>query len=77
MDTARVFKSGNSQAVRIPKEYVLNDKEYYIQKIGNVLILKPVSDPWKGLRDSLSKFTDDIFDDGRNQPQDVDVREGL
>ena len=68
MKTVKVFKSGNSQAVRIPKEYQVNDKEYIINKIGNTIILFPADDPWKLFKDSLSEFSGDFFTDGRKQP---------
>ncbi len=38
----KVFKSGNSQAVRIPKEFKLEQDEVEIIKRGNELIIKPV-----------------------------------
>ena len=69
MHIVKVFKSGNSQAVRLPKEYNVKDKELYIQRIGDSLILQPKNDPWKSLRKSLSLFTDDLFTDGREQPE--------
>jgi antitoxin VapB len=44
MTTARVFKSGNSQAVRLPKQFRVKSKELEIEKRGNAIILreKPV-----------------------------------
>ena len=36
-----VFRSGNSQAVRIPKEYQFDSKEVTIQRRGDELVLKP------------------------------------
>ncbi len=74
MHTVKVFISGNSQAVRLPKEYSFNEKELLIQKIGNTIILRPIKDPWDSLRKSLSLFSDDIFTDGREQP-DMQIRE--
>jgi len=68
MHIVKVFKSGNSQAVRLPKEYTVEDKELYIQRIGDSLILQPKNDPWMSLRKSLSLFTDDFFANGREQP---------
>jgi len=68
MQTVKVFKSGNSQAVRIPKEFSINEKELYIQKIGNTLILTSMNDPWSPLRKSLEMFSNDVFLDGREQP---------
>lgn len=68
MHTVKIFKSGNSQAIRIPKEYYIEDKELYIQKIGNSIILNPISDPWNSFRKSLTMFSDDVFKNGREQP---------
>jgi antitoxin VapB len=68
MKTAKVFKSGNSQAVRIPKEFQLESDEVEIRRRGDVLILRPKSSSWEPLIESLSKFTDDFLADGRRQP---------
>jgi len=68
MKTVKVFKSGNSQAFRIPKEYQVNDSELGINKIGNSIILFPLNDPWKLFKNSLGEFSDDYFADGRKQP---------
>ncbi len=70
MHTAKVFRSGNSQAVRIPKEYAIEESELYIQRVGNSLVLSSMHVPWSSLRDSLAKFSDDVFSDGRRQPED-------
>ena len=68
MKTVKVFTSGNSQAVRIPKEYQVAGKELIINKIGNTIILFPLDDPWKLFKNSLQEFSDDFFSDGRKQP---------
>ena len=68
MHTVKVFKNGNSQAIRIPKEFSVNEKELYIQRIGNSIILTSKDDPWKTFRNSLSKFSDDFFSESRDQP---------
>jgi len=41
MLSSKVFTSGNSQAIRLPKEYQVEDKDLFIQKIGNTIILFP------------------------------------
>lgn len=69
MHTSKVFISGNSQAIRLPKEYNVLEKELFIQKIGNTIILFPKNDPWKNFEESLTGFSSDIFSDGRNQPE--------
>ncbi len=76
MHTVKVFKSGNSQAIRIPKEYSVDDSELYIQKVGNAIILTSKHDPWCTFRNSLENFSDDIFEEGREQP-DEQEREAL
>ena len=40
MGTARVFKSGNSQAVRLPKEFRFNSKEVEIFRRGDEVVLR-------------------------------------
>jgi antitoxin VapB len=74
--TAKVFKSGNSQAIRIPKGlYVIGD-DLPIQKVGKAFILAPSRDPWRFFKRSLGEFSEDFFQDGRKQP-DIQVREFL
>jgi antitoxin VapB len=76
MLSSKVFISGNSQAIRLPKEYQVEDKELYIQKIGSTLILFPKTNPWESFENSLIEFSDDFLKDGRNQPN-IQNREGL
>ena len=68
MKTAKVFWSGNSQAVRIPKEFQLADDEVEIRRRGDSLILSPTKRSWTPLVESLDKFTGDFMADGRRQP---------
>ena len=65
--TAKVFQSGNSQAIRIPKEFQTTQHEFLIRKIGNGYILCPIDDPWFPLRLSLGQMPDDFMND-REQP---------
>lgn len=67
MKTAKVFKSGNSQAVRIPKEFQLESDEVEIRRRGDSLVLRPKSRSWEPLIESLMKFTDDFLASGRRQ----------
>jgi Virulence-associated protein and related proteins len=60
MITAKVFKSGNSQAVRLPKEYRLDAKEVSINRIGNVLMLVPLGDPWHVFSEGLKEIGSDF-----------------
>jgi antitoxin VapB len=74
--TAKIFKSGNSQAIRIPKGFYAIGDNLLIQKVGNALILTPSNDPWGLFRQSLGEFSEDFFQDGRKQP-DMQERETL
>ena len=65
---AKVFTSGNSQAVRLPKEYQFSEQEVQIQRIGHAVILLPPDDPWELFRESLEQFSDDFMAEGRQQP---------
>ena len=68
MKTAKVFKSGNSQAVRIPKEFHLEGEEVEIRRQGGALILRSRKKSWAALFESLNKFSDDFMEQGRSQP---------
>ena len=68
MKTAKIFRSGNSQAVRIPKEFQLEGDEVEIQKKGNSLVLRPKKKSWTSFVESLDKFTEDFMANGRKQP---------
>jgi len=53
----KVFKSGNSQAVRIPKELQIKDDEVEIIKRGEELIIRPLKNQTAAiLFDLLSSF---------------------
>jgi len=43
-DTAKIFTTGRSQAVRLPKAYRFDTDEVFIEKVGNTVILRPKQD---------------------------------
>lgn len=49
MPTAKVFWSGRSQAVRLPRAFRFDGTEVRISRRGNAVILEPVSDTWEWL----------------------------
>jgi len=69
MTKTKVFTSGNSQAVRLPKNFQVQEKELRIQKIGTSIVLNPISSPWASLKKSLERFSDDAFSERREQPK--------
>jgi len=60
MDTAKVFWSGRSQAVRLPMEYRFDSDEVRIRRHGSTVILEPVATNWSWL-DALSGPLDEDF----------------
>jgi antitoxin VapB len=69
--TAKVFWSGNSQAVRIPKEFAIEADEVEIHKRGGALILRPKVRSWTPLFQSLDKFTDDFM---KRRPKQLSLK---
>jgi antitoxin VapB len=65
--TAKLFYNGQSQAVRLPKEFRFEGTRVFIKKMGNVVVLIPYINSWQSLFDSLDLFSDD-FMDSRDQP---------
>lgn len=66
MRKAKVFKSGNSQAVRIPKDFHLEGKEVEIvQKNPHEIILREIPKNLAEAFNILTRFSDDFFAEGR------------
>jgi len=68
MDTAKLFRSGRSQAVRLPKAFRFEGSRVFIKRVGHAVLLIPYGESWQTLFDSLSQFSDD-FMETRNQPE--------
>jgi len=69
--TAKLFQNGQSQAVRLPKEFRFeNLKEVFIKKINGMVLLIPKSDKtvWDSMFDNLDDFSDD-FMQSRTEPK--------
>lgn len=49
MEIARIFWSGRSQAVRIPKEFRFDTEKVRIRRHGNAIILEPLAQDWAWL----------------------------
>ena len=76
---AKVFKAGNSQAVRLPKEYRFDVTEVEIFREGDALILRPKSSTpakWGFLRAARKRgVSADFCMEGREQPAHQNRRE--
>lgn len=60
METAKVFWSGRSQAVRLPMEFRFQGEEVRIRRHGSAVILEPIATDWSWL-DALAGKLDDDF----------------
>ncbi len=67
MKTAKLFRNGQSQAVRLPKEFRFEDDFVFIKKSGNAVILIPAKNSWDSLLGSLDSFSADFMTE-RRQP---------
>jgi antitoxin VapB len=76
MNTAKLFKTGRSQAVRLPKEYRFEGDEVYIRKLGNAVVLLPKNGDWSALLASLEMF-EPGFRIERDQPHEHQRRPKL
>ena len=71
MMTAKVFKNGRSQAIRLPKECRFASDEVVVNKIGDIVILLPKQNGWDSFQKAIDLFSDDFMADGRA----MDVRQ--
>lgn len=76
METAKLFKNGRSQAVRLPKEFRFDGDKVYVKRVGNAVVLLPYRDSWRGMFESLEQFSEDFMQD-REQPASREEREDL
>lgn len=65
MKSTTVFNSGNSQAVRVPKDFRFSGEKVLIEKIGAVTILIDEGSPWASLKLAQALISTDFFKEGR------------
>jgi len=58
--TARLFRNGRNQAVRLPKEYELDAEEVYIEHQGERLILTPKPRSWEAYFAHGRRLSEDL-----------------
>ncbi len=69
MQTAKIFKSGNSQAVRLPKEFQFDTSEIQIFRRGDEVVLKKKPRNLACVYELLTGLSDDFMENGREQPK--------
>lgn len=62
MTTAKLFKNGQSQAVRLPKDYSFTGDEVGVTRLGELVVLYPKDQRDNLFFSSLGNFTDDFFE---------------
>ena len=74
MKTAKIFKTGRSQAVRLPKEFRFDCDEVFVQKQGDKVILSAIEPGWDEFFDSKSVFSEDFLAEREDlPPQDRNI----
>ena len=74
MPVTRVFQSGNSQAVRLPKEFRFQEEEVVIKRVGDAVMLFPMRYAASVLKAELDALDAD-FQIERNQPKETQTRD--
>ncbi len=69
MKTAKLFRNGQSQAVRLPKEFRFDGDAVFIKKSGSAVVLIPLTHSWDSLIGSLDKFSKDFMKERRQPAQ--------
>ncbi|MGI4982752.1 MAG: type II toxin-antitoxin system VapB family antitoxin [Janthinobacterium lividum] len=77
MRTTRVFRNGNSQAVRIPADlaYDRNDMDLEIERVGDEIRIRPARRSLNGVLERFARFGSDFMAKGREEQEQAD-REG-
>lgn len=76
MGTAKIFWSGRSQAVRLPKDFRFDAETVRIRRHGSAVILEPVTQDWAWL-DAISGKLDKDFVSGANEQPEQQARPAL
>jgi antitoxin VapB len=69
VQTAKVFWSGRSQAVRLPKHFRVEGREVRIARRGHALILEPVPETWEWLDVIAGTLDEDFVEAVKDQPE--------
>lgn len=67
MITAKVFRDGRSQAIRLLKEFRVETNEVYLKRTREGFLVIP-RDPWEVFFEGIKELSDDFLSEGRAQP---------
>ena len=69
METAKLFWSGRSQAVRLPKDFRFRGEKVRIRRHGNAVILEPLTEDWSWLDAIVGKLDGDFIRAAEERPE--------
>jgi antitoxin VapB len=69
MERAKIFWSGRSQAVRLPKDFRFPGDEVRIRRHGSAVILEPVADDWAWLDSLAGQLDSDLVKAVKERPR--------
>ncbi len=69
MDTAKVFWSGRSQAVRLPKRFRVEGREVRVARRGTAIVLEPLPETWAWLDAIAGALDEDFVEAVKEQPE--------
>ena len=74
MPITKIFKNGNSQAVRIPADLAFdrNDLEVEIERVGDELRIRPVARRLDKVMRKFRAFSTDFMADGRGDNEETE-----
>lgn len=70
MERAKIFWSGRSQAVRLPKDFRFPGEEVRIRRHGSAVILEPMAEDWAWLDSIVGKLDEDFIQAVDQQPEE-------
>lgn len=71
MNTAKIFRNGRSQAVRLPAEFRFSSREVFIERQGDAVILRPKPENWDDFFSRPSNVPADFLADRNDPPPEV------
>lgn len=71
MATAKVFWSGRSQAVRLPRDFRFEGSEVCIRRLGQAVLLEPVTEDWTWLEGLVDRFDPDFVQAALDRPHPI------
>lgn len=69
MEKAKLFWSGRSQAVRLPKNFRFRGEEVQIRRHGSAVILEPVAEDWGWLDSIAGRLDEDFAEAAAEEPE--------